>query len=159
MNEEPRDCDVVLGYYRGTVERFVEALIAAHLDDAVLEWSGGLSREVYDLLDERTAHEPELAAANRRSREAFRLGPVTFGCGPGLLPIEGDNLERLLAVCDQHGPFGMVEVNVRDDRGYLVRAHDVGDNEIQVSDRLAPETIERMRAVLGDDLGEWRPNG
>lgn len=158
MSEEPRDCDVVLGYYRGTLERLVEALIAARLEGAMLELSGAADDELYDLLDGRTAHDPELAAANRKSRETFRIGPITFGCGPGLLPIEGDNLERLRLLCARNEPFGVIEVNVRDDRGYLVQAPDIGDNEMWVSDRLSAETIERMRATLGDDLGEWRPN-
>lgn len=45
-----------------------------------------------------------------------------------------------------------IELNVRDDEGYLVEAPDVGYNEIWVSRRLPPHAVDALRAALGAGL-------
>ena len=50
-----------------------------------------------------------------------------------------------------------IELNVRDDDGYLVEAPDVGYNEIWVSRRLPEHSAEALRAALGDGLRPPKP--
>ena len=142
------DAETSLGYFKGLAETVIDALIAARLDGAVLELSGDEPEAFEELIATISSAHPELAEANRRASEAFKIGPVSFGIGPHLIPIDGDNLERLRAIA-----FGFVtHLSVRDDDGVLVYTHDVGDGEIWVSDRLPHDAVERMRAVLGDGL-------
>jgi hypothetical protein len=127
----------------------------AHLDGAILELDGS-AEELHKLADARTHSRPDLAKANRRARQSkFRLGPIAFGGGPRKLqlPIEGDNLAELRTLLERHAePEIAIELNVRDGDGYLVQAPDVGDNDIWVSSRLPKQSIEALRATLGENL-------
>jgi hypothetical protein len=45
-----------------------------------------------------------------------------------------------------------IHLAVRDERGCLLEAPDVGDNVIFVSERLPPSALEAIRAALGSNL-------
>jgi hypothetical protein len=149
--------DFSLGYYQGALDEVLAALQQAHLEGAILELDGS-ANELHDLVEECTAARPDLGEANHRARVgSFRLGPIKFGGGPCLLPIEGDNLARLRALLERHAdPDIAFELRVRDADGYLVDAPDVGDNEIWVSNRLPDESVQAFRAVLGENLSAAR---
>lgn len=137
-----------IGYFEGSAETVIDALIAARFEGAVLELDGVVD-DIEEFMESINAAYPELAAGNRRASEAFKIGPITFGIGPHRIPIEGDNLSRLGALSD---PGFIVELTVRDDTGVLLRAHDVGDGEIWVDERMPRDAVERMRAVLAPGL-------
>jgi hypothetical protein len=141
--------EILLGYYEGSIETVIDALIAAQVDGAMLELDGDVSEGLEAFIETINAIHPELADRNRRATEAFKIGPITFGVGPHLVPIEGDNLARLREIVD---PGFITELAVRDADGLLVSAHDVGDGEIWVDERVSEEALARMRAVLGDGL-------
>jgi hypothetical protein len=141
--------EISLGYYEGSIETVIDALIAAGLDGAMLELEGDVLDELEGLIEAVNAAHPELAEANRRATQAFKIGPITFGVGPHRVPIEGDNLTRLRGIVD---PGFITELAVRDADGLLVSAHDVGDGEIWVTERLPKEAADRMRTVLRDGL-------
>ena len=129
------------------------ALQHARFDGAVLELDGS-SKDLYVLVDQRSAARPEIAEANRRVREGTRrLGPITFGGGSLQLPIEGDNLAALRLLLERHAdPEIATELKVRDEHGCLVEAPDVGDNDIWVSSRLTRESTEALRSALSKHL-------
>jgi hypothetical protein len=142
---------VSIGCYEGPTHTVIEALIAARFDGAMLELAGDTSEGFEALMESVSAAHPDLADANRRATEAFRIGPIPFRVGFHLLPIEGRNLARL-AETRVDGETFIVELAVRDDEGVLLHAHDVSDGEISVADRVPKEAVARMRAVLGDGL-------
>jgi hypothetical protein len=145
------DCDLDLGYYRGPLERLLGGLEALGLEGAVIELDGD-SDEMQALAESRTRSRPDLAEANRLAR-GRRIGPIIFGRGPTVLPIEADTLPKLRSMLERHAdPEIAIELNVRDTGGYLVQAPDVGDNEIWVSSRLQPAAIDALRATLAENL-------
>ena len=146
-------CDISLGNYRGPLDAALAGLQRARLDGAMLELDGG-SRELSSFVQARSASRPELAEANRRARQGrFRLGPIVIGGSALMLPIEGDNLAQLRVVLERHHDWDIaIELNVRDNDGYLIEAPDVGDNEIWVSSRLPKESISALRAALAGNL-------
>ena len=129
-----------LGYFEGPAETVIEALIAAELDGATLEL-------VTDVADELEAF---IAARGGDIPEYVQAGPIQLGHGPTRLAIEGDDLERIRAIVA--GGETPLALTVRDAGGVLVHAPDVGDGEVWVSDRVAADAVDRMRAVLGDGL-------
>jgi hypothetical protein len=75
--------DIKLGYYRGSLERLLEALEAARIEDAVLGLDGDAD-ELHELVDQRTSQRPDLVETNRLRRDGrrrFRLlgGDVVLG--------------------------------------------------------------------------------
>jgi hypothetical protein len=150
-NRPVGDADIPLSYYRGPTETVIDALIAAELEGATLELQADHPDEFQKLLDSVNAKHPELAEANGRATQAFKIGPIGFGVGPHLVPIEGDNLARLRALVAA-GEVFLWQLDVRDAQGHLVWAPDLGDNDIWVGERLPADAVERMRAVLGDGL-------
>ncbi len=126
----------------------------SRLEGAILELDGE-SKELLAFVEERTKDRPDLAEANRRRmRRGLRIGPISLGVGRYLeLPIEGDTLAVLREMLERHAdPEIAIELNVRDDHGYLVEAPDVGYNEIWVGSRLPEHSVEALRAALGDGL-------
>jgi hypothetical protein len=93
---------------------------------------------------------PALVEANRTAfYGSSRFLFIRFERGPLSLPIEGSNLADLREFLEYHAdPEVAMEVRVRD----LVEAPDVGDNEIWVSTRLPDESVQALRAALGDNL-------
>jgi hypothetical protein len=145
------DCDIELGYYRGSLERLFSGLEAMNLDGAIIELDGD-SEEMSQLAEARTCSRPELAEANRRAR-GRRIGPFVFGFGSTALPLEQDTVAKLRSMLDRHAdPEIAIEVTVRDEYGDLVQAPDIGDNEIWVSRRLQSASIDALRSALGDEL-------
>lgn len=118
--------DIELGHFQGSLDVVLAAIEAAALDGAILELEDGARcAELDEFVDATTRARPDLAAANRRSREVtFRLGPVELGPGgPLRLPIEGDNLARLRQIAARHpDPVIAVHVHVRDDDATSSRA-------------------------------------
>jgi hypothetical protein len=143
--------EISLGYYEGPLETVIDALIAAGLDGAMLELQADHPDEFQKLLDSVNAKHPELAEANSRATQAFKIGPISFGVGPHLVPIEGDNLARLRALVAA-GEVFLWQLDVHDAEDHLVCAPDLGDNDIWVGERLPAHAVERMRAVLADGL-------
>ena len=141
--------DTSIGYFEGPASAVIEALIAGGFKGAMLELDGDILDDLDEFMETINEAYPHLADGNRRASEAFRIGPIGFGIGPHRVPIEGDNLGRLATLAD---PGFIVELAVRDEEGVLVHAHDVSNGEIWVSDRVPPEAVARMRAVLGAGL-------
>lgn len=151
--------EIELGYYKGPLERVLAGLADSRLEGAVLELDGE-SKELLAFVEERTRDRPDLAEANRRRMQRrFRIGPISFGAGCYLeLPIEGDTLAVLREMLERHAdPEIAIELNVRDDDGYLIEAPDLGYNEIWVSRRLPEHSVEALRAALGDGLRPTKP--
>jgi hypothetical protein len=146
-----------IGYYRGPLDAVLAAIEAARLEGALIELDGD-DPELSKLVDEACAGYPELIAENELWRHGRRrIGPITFygadDPSATVMPIEGDNLARvraLLANTDE--PAIAFHVNVRDDRGYLIEAPDVGDNEIWLSERVPPGAVQAICATLGERL-------
>jgi hypothetical protein len=147
------DADIELGHYRGPLDTLLEGLQNAGLDGALLELDGGADR-LDELIDERTAGYPELAAHNKVAREGeWRLGPIRFGGGEPTIPIEGDNIAAVRALLEDHADEEIAfHVSVRDEQGYLLEAPDAGDNVIFVSSRLPDSAVNAIRAALGPNL-------
>jgi len=143
------DADTSIGYFDGPTSTVIDAIIAGGFDGAMLELQGNTPEEFKELVEAVNAAHPELADGNRRATEAFRIGPIPVGVGPHRIPIEGDNLARLREVADD---AFFVTLDVLDDEGVLVSAADVSDGEIWINERVPPDAVKRMRAVLGDDL-------
>ena len=141
--------EISLGYFTGSIETVIDALVAARLEGAMLELEGEALDGFEQFIEEINAAHPELADGNRRATEAFKIGPIRIGTGPSRVPIEGDNLARLRAISD---PGFITELSVRDEKGSLLEAHDVGDGEIWVSERMPDDAVARMRAVLAPGL-------
>jgi hypothetical protein len=151
----PEPADVELGYFRGPLDIVLAALESAHLDGAVLELDPGGSRELDELVDDATRDWPELAEANRSKRRPVRRSwPIELhGARVLSLPIERDNLARLRSVASRDAdPAIAIHLVVRDDVGYLIEAWDVGNNEVLVSSRLPPASVDAFRDALGEHL-------
>jgi hypothetical protein len=152
------DATMSIGYYRGPLDTVLAAIEAARLEGALIELDGD-DPELAKLIDECCAAYPELVAENERWRHGrVRIGPFKFhgadDAMANVMPIEGDNLARVRALLAQTDDAGIAfQVAVRDGRGYLVEAPDVGDGEIWVSARLSAAAVEAMRIALGADLG------
>ena len=148
--------DLSLGYYRGPLDDVLAALHQARFQNAVLELGGDPSDELHAFADELTPDDPYLQEKNRRARYGTRrIGPLVLGVGPLYLPIREETFPRLLEMSDRHAePEIAIHLRVLDPEGPLVDAPDVGDNEIWVSPRLPKESIEAIRAVLGDRLAD-----
>jgi hypothetical protein len=141
-----------IGYYRGPVDPVLTGIQHAHIEGALLEVDAAGGDEFDRFLEAQTSTHPEVHERNRRRREGkWRIGPFVIGGDSAMLvPIDAVAAFRELLA---RGPFTLVmHLAVIDDEGYLVDAPDVGDNEIWVSDRLPAESIEALRAALGDRL-------
>jgi hypothetical protein len=147
--------EIEIGYYKGPLERVLAGLEDARLEGAVLELDGD-SKELRAFIDERTRDRPALAEANRRRgvEPQHRFGPISFGRDRSReLPIEGDTFAVLRDMLERHADAEIaIELNVRDEEGYLVEAPDVGDNTIWVGHGLSEHALDALRAALGDGL-------
>ena len=148
-----QDADISIGYYRGPLDALLIGLENAQLEGALIELDGGAA-ELEALIDERTAAYPDLVAHNRRARDGvWRLGPIIFMEGAPTMPIENDPVAAVRALLEGHAdPEIAFHVTVRDSDGYLLEAHDVGDNVILVSPRLPEASVEAIRTALGENL-------
>jgi hypothetical protein len=147
------DADVELGYYRGPLDALLEGLQNAGLDGALIELDGG-AEALEALIDERSAPYPDLVANNKRARDGiWRLGFFRIVDRTEAMPIEGDNIAAVRALLEDHADEEIAfHVNVRDSQGYLLEAHDAGNNVILVSSRLPDSALRAIRAALGPNL-------
>jgi DNA-binding NarL/FixJ family response regulator len=148
-----QDANISIGYYRGPIDALLIGLENSQLKGALIELDGGAD-ELHALIDERTAGYPELIAHNERARNGvWRLGPIMFVDRVPTMPIENDNIAAVRALLETHAdPEIAFHVSVRDRDGYLLGAHDVGNNVILVSPRLPETAVEAIRAALGENL-------
>ena len=140
-----------LGYYRGPLRRVLAALDQPALEGALLELDGDPSEELLTFAEELTADDPDLQRVTHDARHGtWRLGPISFGSKPLLLPLGPGVLDRLQAMCEHHAdPEIALALRVLDATGTLVDAPDVGDNEIWVTSRVDEQTTSAVQAALG----------
>jgi hypothetical protein len=143
-----------LGHYRGPLDRLLIGLREAGIESAVLELDGGGSDELWAFAEEVTADDAALREQNRRWLHGTRkLGPIIFGSEPLAVPMRDDVLGRLVEMMERHADAEIADhLGVKDEGGYLLEAHDVGNNVILVSPRLAPNAREAIERALGDGL-------
>src|SRR5215208_7616987 len=96
-----QEAEQSLGYYRGPPKAVLRAIDRAGLSQAVLEIDAGGVDALYDFVEARTADRPALADENRVVRHGkFRIGRFKWGPFSSALPIEGDNLPKLIALVE-----------------------------------------------------------
>jgi hypothetical protein len=152
--QEPDDCDVEFGHYRGRLDRLLIGLRAAGIESAVLELEGAHPDELWTYAEALTADDPELREQNHRAMHGtWNIWFIGFGHKPLALPMRDDVLAKLIEMTGRYGDGEIAwELQVRDRGGYLLQAHDLGNNEIFVSRRLAPKAREAIKRALGDGL-------
>ncbi len=150
---ERTKADVSLGCYRGPLDRVLAGIDGAGLAGATLALSGDAPSELEAFVEERSRLHPELGEPNRRARGRKVLG-ITWSEGPLRFPIEGTNVQDLIAMLERYAdPEIAYELEVEDAGGALISAPDVGDNEIWVSGQLSTDSRQALIEALGDGLG------